>query len=263
MEQAFPAVIPKAQFRRVNELMQSRAPKVVHPRRVGSSYLLSGLVKCHRCGHALSGQESKSGKYAYYVCQSLLKRGSGACNAPRLNARRFEAKVVEKIRSNVLTESNIRALVRVVGEQMDGVAREQRERLETIEMDLENVKRKMGRIWHVIETTHLDVADASDRIKEHRDRKEKLEAAAEEARAILAERGKVLDDVETIAAYAHDMSEFLKESELTERRAFIETFVKEIVVTPDNALLQYTVPMCQGRRQGVPPRCRSSGKMSG
>ena len=55
VEQAFPAIIPKAQFRRVNKLMQSRAPKVVHPRRVGSSYLLSGLVKCHRCGHALSG----------------------------------------------------------------------------------------------------------------------------------------------------------------------------------------------------------------
>ena len=243
VEQAFPAIIPKAQFRWVNKLIQSRAPKVVHPRRVGSSYLLSGLVKCHRCGHALSGQDSKSGKYAYYVCQSLLKRGSGACNAPRLNTRRFEAMVVEKIRSNVLTESNIRTLVRVVGEQMDGVAREQRERLETIETELEDVKRRMGRIWQVIETTDLDMAEASDRIKEHRDRKEKLEAAAEEARAILTERGKVLNDVETIAAYAQDMSEFLKESEPTERRAFIETFVKEIVVMPDNALLRYTVPM--------------------
>ena len=47
----------------------------------------------------------------------------------------------------------------------------------------------------------------------------------------------------TIAAYAQDMSEFLKESELTERRAFIETFVKEIVVMPGDALLRYTVPM--------------------
>ncbi len=55
--------------------------------------------------------------------------------------------------------------------------------------------------------------------------------------------GVVLDDVETIAAYAQDMSEFLNESELTERRAFIETFVKEIVVIPGNALMHYTVPM--------------------
>ena len=47
----------------------------------------------------------------------------------------------------------------------------------------------------------------------------------------------------TIAAYAQDMSEFLNESELTERRAFIETFVKEIVVMPGDALLRYTVPM--------------------
>ncbi len=49
--------------------------------------------------------------------------------------------------------------------------------------------------------------------------------------------------METIAAYAQDMSEFLNESELTERRAFIETFVKEIVVMPGDALLRYTVPM--------------------
>ena len=39
------------------------------------------------------------------------------------------------------------------------------------------------------------------------------------------------------------MSEFLNESELTERRSFIETFVKEIVVMPGDALLRYTIPM--------------------
>ena len=49
--------------------------------------------------------------------------------------------------------------------------------------------------------------------------------------------------MKTITAYAQDMSEFLNESELTERRAFIESFVKEIVVMPGNALMRYTVPM--------------------
>ena len=49
--------------------------------------------------------------------------------------------------------------------------------------------------------------------------------------------------MQTITAYAQDMSEFLNESELTERRAFIESFVKEIVVMPGNALMRYTVPM--------------------
>ena len=246
IEKAFPAIISKAKSQRVNRLMRSRAPKIAHPRRVGSTYLLCGLVKCHRCNRALSGQDAKSGQFSYYVCQSIMKRGKDACNTPRLNARRFEEMVVGKIRSNVLTEGNIRALVKVVDEQMDGVAREQRKRLDTIEDELEDVKRKLGRIWHFVETTDIDMADAAARIREHRER---LEDAAADARAILAQRRAVLDDVNTIAAYAQDMSEFLNESELTERRAFIETFVKEIVVTPGDALLRYTIPISQSTRK--------------
>ena len=74
-------------------------------------------------------------------------------------------------------------------------------------------------------------------------RQDRLENSAEEARAALAQRRKVLDDVNAIAAYAKEMKDFLEESELTERRAFIETFVKEILVVPGDALMRYTVPM--------------------
>ncbi len=45
-----------------------------------------------------------------------------------------------------------------------------------------------------------------------------------------------------IAAYSREMSE------LTERRAFIETFVEEIVVMPGHALMRYTIRM-PGDRQ--------------
>ena len=197
VEKAFPAIISKAQFRQVNKLMRSRAPKRSHPRRVGSSYLLSGLVKCKRCNRALSGQDSKSGKFSYYVCQSVMKRGSGACNAPRLNARRFEELVVGKIRENVLTESNIRELVKLVAEEMDGVAKEQQQRLETVESELVDVKRRLDRLYNLVETTDLDVDDFKLRIREHRERQEKLEASAAAARALLSQRREVLDEVET------------------------------------------------------------------
>ena len=139
--------------------------------------------------------------------------------------------------------SGITELVKVVDEEMDGIASEQRKRLRIIDDELEDVKRKLDRIWNAIETSDIDIADASDRIKEHRERKETLEIAAEDARAILSEHRAHLDDVKSISAYAKDMRDFLNESELTERRAFIETFVKEIAVMPGDALLRYTVPM--------------------
>jgi site-specific DNA recombinase len=243
VEKAFPAIITRAQLQRVGKHLSSRAPKFSHPRRVGSSYLLSGLAKCKTCNTPLIGRFAQSGKYSYYVCQSNIKLGRDACETPTLNARRFEELVVNKIRSNILTEGNIRDLVKGVAEEMDGVTREQRKRLETIDTELEDVKRRLGRIWNAIETSDIDIADASDRVKEHRERKERLEDAAADARAILSERRAHLDDVKTISAYAKDMRDFLNESELTERRAFIESFVKEIVVMPGDALMRYTVPM--------------------
>ena len=44
---------------------------------------------------------------------------------------------------------------------MDGIASEQRKRLKTIEDELEDIKRRLGRIWNAIETSDIDIADAS------------------------------------------------------------------------------------------------------
>ena len=245
VEKAFPAIITRAQFQRVGKHLSSRAPKFSHPRRVGSSYLLSGLLKCKTCKTPLIGRFAQSGKYSYYVCQSNIKLGKDACETPTLNARRFEELVVAKIRSDILAEDGIRDLVKVVDEEMGGVAREQHKRLRTIEDELQEVKRQMDRIWRYIATSDTVMADASLHIKELQDRQERLEDAAEDARAMLSQRRKVLDDVNAITAYAKEMRDFLDESEPAERRAFIQSLVKEIVVMPGDALLRYAIPIPQ------------------
>ena len=53
-----------------------------------------------------------------------MKRGKDACHTPRLNARRFEEKIVEKIRSCILTDGSITELVKAVDEEIDGIASE-------------------------------------------------------------------------------------------------------------------------------------------
>ena len=242
VENAFPGIVTTEEFRLISNIMRSRAPSQVHPRRASSPYLLSGLVKCQTCGKALTAQEAKSGKYTYYVCHSLLKQGPRTCKTPRLNSKRFERIIIDQIRANILTEGNIRELVGMLDEEMDGLAHEQRQKLETIEEDLADVRRRLDRVWHVVETTDLDVSDASSRIREHRERQEKLELAAEETRAMLAERRVMLDRVETIAAFAKDMGDFLMTSNVTESKAFIQTFVKEVAVRPGKATIRYTIP---------------------
>ena len=72
------------QFDRVSSLMRSRAPKIVHPRRVGSPFLLTGLVKCNTCRRAFTGQYSKEP-------QVPLLRLSNADEAGQRRLRRPEA----------------------------------------------------------------------------------------------------------------------------------------------------------------------------
>ena len=242
VENAFPAIVSPEEFRRVQRVLQAKAPSKIHPRRATSPYLLSGLAKCQTCHRALTAAEAKSGRYTYYVCQSLIKRGKGSCDTPRLNAKNFERLIIEQLREHILSESNIRALVRLVDEEMDGVAREQRVKLETIEGELAELRRRMDRLWYSVETSDLEINDILPRLKEHQERQERLETAADEARRTLSERRAVLDSVDAIAAFAEEMSDFLRTSELTESRTFIRSFVKEVAVKPGTATIRYTIP---------------------
>ena len=92
-------------FNAVQEAMRDRAPKVQRPARVGSKFLLSGLLKCGVCGRPYRAQGSKSGQFACYICGTLFTEGAGACSARYLNAPRLEAFVVEKVLDSEVTPS--------------------------------------------------------------------------------------------------------------------------------------------------------------
>ena len=124
---------------------------------------------------------------------------------------------------------------RRVAEEMDGVAREQRKKLEATEAELAEVRNRMDRLWHAVETSDLEINDILPCIRQHQERQERLEVAAEESEGQLSERRAMLDNVETITAFAGDMNTYLRESALTESRTFIPSFVKEVAVAPGKA----------------------------
>ncbi|MDE2715474.1 MAG: recombinase family protein [Chloroflexota bacterium] len=243
VEDAFPAIVSRPQYQLVTKLLRSRPSKTARPRGTATSYLLRGLVKCYRCKTAFTGHGAKSGRFNYYVCQSLIKRGSGSCDSPRLNARRFEQMIVRMIRSSILAKDSSSDMTTVVVKELDRLVQEQRGRLDVIESELKDVRRRLERLWDFVESTDGDLANTTSRFRDNKDQKARLEESLQEANAILSQRTAIRDDVATITAKALDMTEFLDKSELPERKTFVETFIREIVVMPGKALVQYKVPM--------------------
>ena len=59
----------------------------------------------------------------------------------------------------------------------------------------------------------------------------------------MSDRKVELIDLKTMTGYINEMHEILSNSSLTERRAFIRSFVQEIKVTGNEVLLTYSPPI--------------------
>jgi site-specific DNA recombinase len=243
VENAWPAIVNKDVYTQVQILLKDRAPVSLHPKRVASRYLLSGIARCGYCGKALVGQDAKSGRFTYYVCGTLLKRGAGSCPARYLNSEHFERLVTDKIKEHVLTSENLTRLVDMVNEDMDNLAVEYRGRLDNVIDEIADVNRRLERLYDALETGIVQLADLAPRIQQLRQLQDHLQTTRLQLEQELSDRRVELADAETVASCVSDLRSLLNESTLAERRSFIRSFIKEVKVTGDDVLLTYVLPM--------------------
>jgi site-specific DNA recombinase len=74
--------------------------------------------------------------------------------------------VVDRIKANLLTEDNLRELVKLTNEEIGQAKEQYEERLAVIEAQLEDVRRRLHKLYDALETGKLEVEDLAPRIKE-------------------------------------------------------------------------------------------------
>jgi len=183
-----------------------------------------------------------------YRCPERLvrvafKKGAGSCQARYLNSKKFEGLVINKIKEHILTEDNLRELVRLVNEEMDSVAGDYRDELGVITDEISGINGRLERLYDALETGKLGLNDLAPRIQQLRYRQEQLQSRKWELETLLSDRRVELTNLETVRHYVDDLKNLLEESSLTERKSFIRSFVKEVKVTGDEVLLTYTIPL--------------------
>jgi site-specific DNA recombinase len=243
VENAYPEIVDKQTFDQVQKLVKERAPLNLHPKRVASRYLLSGLARCGYCGKALVGQDAKSGKFTYYVCGTLLKKGAEACPTHYLNSQKFENLVTSKIKDHVLTTENLTQLVNMINHEMDSLEGEYQENLERIINEMKDTDHRLERLYDALETGLIKLSDLAPRIQQLKSLKDELQAKRWDLELQISQRRVELADPDVVASYVAELRDLLNEGSLAERKAFIRSFIKEVKVTGDEVLLSYTIPM--------------------
>jgi DNA invertase Pin-like site-specific DNA recombinase len=101
----------QALVRKYSQRLNLQGDNPDHPRRLASSYLLSGIAYCAKCNSPLYGKSSKqrNGNYCEeYGCSRRRRRRD--CSSRDIPRRPFETAVIETLRQFILRPEHLQAL---------------------------------------------------------------------------------------------------------------------------------------------------------
>jgi len=192
------------------------------------------------------------------------KEGSKSCPAKYLNKDKFESQVINQIRERILTRDNLIEIVHMVNEETDSATQSYQDELVIITDAIENINRRLERLYDVIEMGKLNLDDVVVRIRELQRQQQGLQVKRIEIESHMSDRKVELADLKTISYYVNDLNNLLKQGSLTERRDFIKSFVKEVKVTDNKAVLNYSMPVIPDKvtieKEKVLPSVRHGGR---
>ena len=108
-EHAHPPIIDRKTFTFAGTLLSERGDNPAKAACVASTYQLTGKVVCPKCGKQYVGTTAtgRSRTYRYYTCHTRNRHGTTSCDAPRIDADTFDARVLAAMADFYQTRTNL------------------------------------------------------------------------------------------------------------------------------------------------------------
>jgi DNA invertase Pin-like site-specific DNA recombinase len=180
------ALIDRPTFAQVRALLADRgarpAPVVRNP-----EYVLRGLVRCARCGAAMTPASTRKGaaEYRYYRCTTRDKQGRAGCGAPQIAAGALEEQVASQLGQAVAQRKLAAKVTERAGKRLAQLRAQLERDLVAVGRDLDAHRAEVDRLTLAIGEAEAGAAAALTRRLEERTQ---VLGAAEARRAELERR---------------------------------------------------------------------------
>ena len=247
-------IISEKIFQEAQKILISKSRK---PKRAGRTYLLSGLLRCGKCGGSMYGctfEKKSSGKsYSYYKCQDNHTRGTAVCEGLSIPAKDLDDFAVKTLadlsRDTVFLQDKGKMLSILKKELKPDKGRQKLEGLKKAEKDIEakvetllekmesrliedsDFKREYDRLKGQLRENRLAQEKLSDSVDYSSAAYKALSASFEEISSF-GKNWKFLDD----KAKATKISTIVKEIKVYEDRLDIQVFLDAKVEQPSTAV---------------------------
>jgi site-specific DNA recombinase len=219
-----------------------------HPRRVASSFLLSGLIHCQECGSPMSAYSMNG--YDYYVC--ARRKAKHTCNSRRIPRSPIETEVIRQLEEHMLTLEHLLLVQAEIQNAWALHANDHMESRREIDKRLATVRKKIKNI--------------TDAIEEHGSSKSLIKALdnLELQEADLRAEQTRLDEIRTpheytrpqLAEIAEQIKQDLHSPDIAQRRAVLRGVVERILAKrTDTTILgvMQCIPLNYKGNATVPP----------
>lgn len=238
-----PAVVTAEEWKRVNA-RRTTSEHAAAARSHHSEYLLTGLLKCARCGAAVCGFTSPGGRrndgytrkvWRGYVC---IQRRQHTCNLPRIAADDLEKAVIDLLLDVAFTDESL-------VEQQTRLTSELEEKRPELETRLERLRAELQRMEQSIERL-LDLAEESDNsatlVKRLNEREAARQRLQSEKESVEAQLDGASIQVASVQQLGEELRAALDQGPPEVVRALIRRVVTEIIVDQDQAKVVYRLP---------------------
>ncbi len=162
----------------LTERCEDRSRRASNP----AEYLLSGRIRCGRCGQAYVGTTAhgRNGRYTYYACFTRARYGTKQCANDRLPAERLEQAVTRRLWKVLDDHDLIDRAITQAYERATRIDEKQQSELAGVQDKLAETRAAMDRYFRAFETGTMPEDTCAPRIASLSEQAKALETRASE-----------------------------------------------------------------------------------
>jgi site-specific DNA recombinase len=205
-----------------------------HAKRRGnnSDFLLSGLLRCGRCGKAYIGMSANGngGLYHYYACTGRQKYGPKACTGERLPREKLEQAVLHQLATVYRDEQLLSDALAKANAEAEQQRPELEQRLASTGAEISRAEQALERYYEAFEHGKLSAERCEERLTRLQARLDDLRAQQAELALEAPHEATRAPTGADLAAVADELERVIAEADPQKAKALLRLLIEELRV---------------------------------
>jgi len=168
-------IIDREIFEMAQQRRVSRSPKNVPPRVVNSPTLLTGLLKCGKCGAPMTLATGKGGSYRYYKCRSRITKGKDVCMSNNIPMEKLDSLVLDALSKRVFTPKRVSLMLKDLRKDLGRSRSDHDDQIKRLSKEHDDLKQRTDRLYEAVEKGLLPMdSSLNERAHKHHARRQEI-----------------------------------------------------------------------------------------